>query len=115
MDDAQDGVAVRDGIHDDPDRDQIIDLIEGFLLQHHLAVDGIEMLGAAVDVVMNALGIEALGKLGDDQADAFLPLCPFHADQVDNAVVSVRVDIFKRKILQLLLQGIHAQAVSQGA
>ena len=114
MDDAQDGIAVRDGVHDHPDRDEVIDLVEGLLLQDHLPVNGIEVLAAAVDIVMDMLLVQALGKLGDDQANAFLPLLALHADEMDDAVVAFGIDILEGQVLQLLLEGIDTEAVRQG-
>ena len=71
------------------------------------------MLGAAVDVIADLLGIQALRQFRDDQADALLTFSPLHADKVNDTVVSVRIEIFEGQILQLLLQGIHAEAVRQ--
>ena len=60
MDNTQDCIAVRNGIHDDADGDQVIDLVKGLLLKHHLAIDGIEVLAAAVDVVADMLLVQPL-------------------------------------------------------
>ena len=60
MDNAQYGIAVRDGIHDDSDGNQVIDLVKGLLLDDHLAVNGIEMLAATIDVVADMLLIQPL-------------------------------------------------------
>ena len=115
MDNTEDGIAVRNGVHDNPDGDQVVDLVKGFLLQDHLPVDGIEMLAAAVNVVADMLLVQPLGKLIDDQTDAFLPFLALHADQVNDAVVSFRINVLQGKVFQLLLDGIDAQAVRQGS
>ena len=51
MDDAQHRVAVRHRIHQHADGNQVIDLLKGLVLQHHLPVNGIKVLGPPVDVV----------------------------------------------------------------
>ena len=114
MDDAQDGIAVRDGIHDDADGDEVVDLVELLLLEDHFAVNRIEMLAAAVDGIADALLVQALGQLVDDEADVFLPLLALHADEVDDAVIGLGIDILEGEVLELLLDGIDAEAVGQG-
>ena len=49
MDDAQRGVAVLDRLRDDPQRDEVVDLIEVDLLALQLLVDAEQALDAAVD------------------------------------------------------------------
>ena len=113
MDDAQHGVAVGDGVHQHPDGDQVVDLVKGLVLQNHLAVDGVEVLGPAVDVVMNVLLVQLLGQLGDDHADVFLPLGALLPHLLHQVLVAHGVDVAQGEILQLLLDGVHAQAVGQ--
>ena len=115
MDDAQDGIAVRDRIHDDPDGNQVIDLIKRFLLKDHFPINGIEMFAAAVNIIVNMLLIQALGKLTDNQTDMFLPLLSLHTDQMDDPVVAFGIDILEGEILQLLLDRVYTEAVGQGS
>ena len=114
VDDAQHGVAVGDGIHQHPDGDQVVNLVEGLVLQDHLAVDGVEMLGPAVDIVMDVLLVQLLGQLGDDHADVFLPLGALLPHLLHQVLVAHGVNVAQGKILQLLLDGVHAQAMGQG-
>ena len=111
MDNSEHGVAVRHRIHDDPDGDQVINLVKGLMLKDHLPVDRIEMLGPAVDVKMNMLLVQLRAQLIDHLADVLLPFGPLHPDQMDNVVVSVRIQVLQAQILEILLQRINAQPV----
>ena len=109
----QHGVAVGNGVHDDADGHQVIDLVKGLLLQHHLPVNGIEVLGPAVDIVVDMLLVQPFGQLVDHQADAFLAFGPLLAHQVDDPLVAFRIDVLEGKVLQLLLYSVNAEAVRQ--
>jgi hypothetical protein len=47
VDEPECGVAIAGGLHDDPDADQIVDVLEGAVLLLHLPVDRVVVLGAA--------------------------------------------------------------------
>ncbi len=49
VDMSEDVIAVGDGIDDDAEGVEVIELVDGFVLGLHLAVDGIDMLDAAID------------------------------------------------------------------
>ena len=76
VDDAQHRVAVLHRVHQHPHGDQIVDLVEGLALSVHFFVDGVKMLGPPIHLVMNVLLVQLLRQLGNDPADAFLPLHP---------------------------------------
>ncbi len=62
VDDAQGAVAVGDGIHQDPNRQQVIDLVgapSGGGVLFHLLVDAVDVLGAPLDIGLDVL----LGQL----------------------------------------------------
>ena len=54
VNDAERGVAVLDRIDDDPDRKEIVDLVERLPLIHHLLVDAEEVLHASVHLCLDA-------------------------------------------------------------
>ena len=114
MDDAQHQVALGHRVHDHADGDQVIDLVEGLVADHHFVVDGIQVLGPPVDGEMQ-LGLPQLFGQGFlDLADALLPLRPLHAHLAGDFLVALGVDVAQGKVLQLLLDGVDAQAVGQG-
>ena len=54
MDDAQHVIAVTHILHDDPEGEQVEDLVQGLVLVEHLPVDGVGVLHAAVDDMLDA-------------------------------------------------------------
>ena len=71
------------------------------------------MLRAAVDVIVNMHLVQLLGQLGDDGADVLLTLGALLADLLHQVLISGGVNIAQGEILQLLLDGVHAQAMGQ--
>ena len=113
MDNAQHRVAVRHRIHQHADGNQIIDLLKGLVLQHHLPVNRIKVLGPPVDVVADMLLIQLGGKLLDNHANVFLAFRPLQANLLHQVLVPHRINVAQGQVLQLLLDGIHAQPVRQ--
>ena len=114
MHNAQHRVAVGDGVHQYPDGNQVVNLVEGLVLQNHLAVDGVEVLGPAVDIIVDVLFVQLGGQLRNHHADILLALGAFLSHLLHQVLIPCRVDVAQGKILQLLLDGIHAQPVGQG-
>ena len=113
VDDAQGEVAVLLGVHQDAHGDQVHDLVEGLVLGLHLFIDGVEVLRATVDLALDARlgepGLQLLGHLGDQ----LLPLLPLHAHQAHQLIVALGIDVAQGQVLQLPLDGVHAQPVRQ--
>ena len=62
----QDVVAIGDGIDNDPEGVEVIELVDGFVLGFHFAVDGIDMLDAPVNAALDADLVQSGGDLGLD-------------------------------------------------
>ena len=71
------------------------------------------MLASSVDIVADMLLVQLGGELVDDHADVFLALGALLPHQVHQVLVPGGVDIPQGQVLQLLLDGVHAQAVGQ--
>ena len=71
------------------------------------------MLGAARHFKMHAQILELLGQFLNDDFDIFLALGALHAHQTHQLVESLGVEIAQREILQLPLDGVHAQPMGQ--
>ena len=110
---AQHRVTIRHGIHQHADGDQIVNLIEELILNHHLAVDAVQMLGTARHFKMHAQILELLGQFLNDDFDIFLALGALHAHLARHILIALGIDIAQRQILQLGLDGVYAQAVCQ--
>ena len=63
VDMAQHVVAVGDGVHDDPEGVDVVQLVHGLSLSLHLPVDGVDMLDPSVGGVVDSHGSQALGDL----------------------------------------------------
>ena len=63
VDMAQHVVAVGDGVHDDPESVDVVQLVHGLGLGLHLPVDGVDMLDPSVGGVVDSHGSQALGDL----------------------------------------------------
>ena len=110
---AQHAVAFGDGIDDHADSDQIVNLVEGLVLDDHLAVDGIQVLGAADDLEFHAHFGQLLRKLLNYELDIILALGTLDADLARNVLIAFGIDIAQGEIFQLRLDFIHAQTMRQ--
>ena len=114
MDDAQHRVAVLHGVHQHADGDQIEDLLERLVLKHHLAVDAVEVLGPAVDLVVDVHLLDLVAERADDGADVRLALGALHADLDDQVLIALWIEVAQAQVLELLLDLVDAQAVCDG-
>ena len=111
MDDAEHRIAVLDRVDNDANGNQVIDLLKGLVLQDHLLVDRIEMLGPTVHIIVDMVLVKLIGELGDDGADVRLALGALHADLLHQHLVALGIQIAQREVLQLRLDRVDAQAV----
>ena len=94
MDHAQGRVAVLHRIHDDPDREQVVDLIQRLVLVLHLLIDAEKMLDPAVQPGLDAGILHMLGNLFHDLADVSLPFASADGDLIHQVVIDLRLQIF---------------------
>ena len=111
---AQRGIAVLLGVDDHAHGDQIGNLLERLVLRFHLAVDGIKVLGPAVDFLhVNVLFLHAVSDGIDDLVNPLLALGALHTHLFHKAVVALRIDVAQGKVFQLPLYRVYAQPVRQ--
>ena len=72
------------------------------------------MLGSAVDIEGDAHILDVAPEFVHDHLERPFPLLALHADLLGQIVVFLRVQVHKRQVFQLRLDGVHAQAVRQG-
>ena len=113
MHDAQHRIAILHAVHQYAQRDQVVNLLEGLVLQHHLAIDAVKVLGPAIDLELDAHLPDLVTQRLHDGLDVLLALGAFHANLGDQVLIAVRVQIPQAQVLQLLLDLVHAQAVCQ--
>jgi len=114
VDGPQGAVALLDAVHDDPDSQKIVDLVDGAPGSLHLAVDAVEVLGApldpGIDPQVQELLADGLHRLDGGLLAAGLVL----QDLGLQVGVLVGQGVAEREVLQLALELPHAQARGDG-
>ncbi len=112
---AQHGIAVGDVLHQHADSNQVVYLFEVSVLNHHLAVDAVQVLGSALNLkVLDAHLVQLVAQGGDDGLYLLLALNALDAHLVGHLAIPLRVDVAQGQVFNLLLDGVYAQAVSDG-
>ncbi|MPM19014.1 hypothetical protein SDC9_65432 [bioreactor metagenome] len=111
--DAQRPVAVLDGVDDDPQRDEVVDVLERAAADDHLLVDRVVVLRPAGDRGADPrpvqVAVDQLGDLLEEPLPRRRPL----GDQVDDLVVQLGLHGGEGEVLQLPLDGVHPEPVGQ--
>ncbi len=113
VDGAERRVAVADGVDQDPDAHQVVDLGEVAAAHDHLLVDAVVVLGSAGDGGLDPGGAQVLLDLVGDDGEVLVALGGALGDQPDDLVVHLGVEDGEGQVLQLPLDGVHAQPVGQ--
>ena len=112
--DAQHGVALGHAVHQHAHGADVVEPFEIKLFLHHLAVDGVDVFGAAGHVV---IADAVFGQLGFEDAeevvDIVLPLGAFFVEQVGDAAVFFGILVAEAEVFELPFELPHAQAVGQ--
>ena len=113
MDDAEGMITVGDSRHDDPQGDQIVNLAEIQRLLLHLVVDGIQMLGPALELGLDAFFRQPCFQHVGRRGNVFFPLRPRFVQLLFQLVVGVGIDIFEGQVFKLPLDLPDAEAVCE--
>ena len=113
VDRAQRGVAVLDRVDDDPDADQVEDVVELLALDDHLLVDAPQVLRATGDVGVDAQLLQPLAHVLEHLGQVDLALGRAGGHHVVDLGVALRVQRGEAQVLELLLDVLHAEAVGQ--
>ena len=114
MDDAQGCVAVLDRLHDNPDCEQVINLIQGLVLVHHFFVNTEKMLHPPVHMGLDPRVLHMLLDLGHDLLHKGLPIALLLRDLLLQIVIDLRLQVFQRQIVQLVLHLGDTEPLSDG-
>ena len=113
VDDAQRRVAVAEVVDEDADRVDVVDLAELRALALHLLPDAVDVLRPAVQVGLDAGGLEARLELGDRPVDERLaPLAP-GVEELGELAEPRRLEDLEREVLELPLDLPDAQALGE--
>ena len=101
------------GVEDDADGKQVVHPLEGALLLLHLLVDGVDGLGASLDVELQS-GLLQLPPYGGDEGGYVAVARGLGLVQlVLDVVVHVVLGVLQREVFQLRLQLVQSQLVGQ--
>ncbi len=114
MNDAERGITVLHRIHDDAHREEIVNLVHGLVLVHHLPVYAEEMFDASLNLRLYVRLFHIFGDFPDYLRDELLPLCLSLVYLTDKIVKDVGHVIFKRQIVQLRLYSRYAEPLGDG-
>ena len=113
VDNAQNVVALQHGIHNDTHRVNIVDLIKGASLHVHLAVNAVNAFYPSVDLRGDMLLLQPRLNALDNIAEECLPIFFSQRKLLFYFMISHRIKMFERKVLQLLLDTANPQPVCQ--
>ena len=114
VDDAEHVVAVGDRVHDDAECAEVKNAVDVELLRVHLAVDAVDVLDAARDGGVYAVGLQALANLRAHLAHELFQRRHAFIECIRDGLVARGVEIQQREVLELPLDLLHAEAVRDG-
>ena len=107
-------IALGDGIDDDAQTDEVVNLREALFLLLHLLVDGVQVLGTAVYLrVCEAHAVEFLAQCLHGLGEVFLACLARLVDHLLDLLVFGRFEIEERKVLELPFDRAHAEAIGE--
>ena len=106
-------VAIGNGIHDDPECVDIIQFIQGLALLIHLPVDGVNVFDPTIGGVVQTHAHQTFLHLVLNGIHKSLILLFMGRQIAHNALISYRIQIPQRNILQFPLDLLHTEPVRQ--
>ena len=110
---AQCPVTVFDGIYQDADSKQVINLIQFFMIPHHLFVNAVEILGASLDLTPDVDLVQFPAHGFHSVVDHGLPFFPFCPDLFYQIVIQFGIPVTERHVFQFPFNRINTQPVGQ--
>lgn len=114
MNNAQSGITILNIVDDNADSQEIIDLVELFVLGVHLVIDTVDVLRASREISFDAHFIQLGADAADDTVNELLAFCPFLVYKIGNPVILLRIEVTERNILHLPLDRRDPQPVRNG-
>ena len=90
-----------------------MDLVELLAADHHLLVDRVEVLRAALDVRLHAELLQLRAERGLHLLEELLPFAAARLHEVGDLAVRARVQRLERQVLELPLQLLDTEAVGE--
>ena len=112
--DAEHGVALVLAPADEPEAQEVVELLGALGLLAHLLVDRVEVLRPGRDLDLDALGRGGLADVVLDALQVGLALALLCRDDVLDLVVGLAVEGLEREVLELVLHPADAEPVREG-
>ena len=96
VDRSQNSVTILDAGYDDPDCNQVVNLLKDLVLFLHLFIDAVNMFGAAFDLRFDFHFRELILKLYNNGIDLLFALCARRGNLIGNLKIFVRMQEFQR-------------------
>ena len=113
MQGAQRRVAVAHRVDEHPHRDEVVDLLEVAAAHDHLLVDGVVVLGPTRHDGLDLGAGQVLGHLRAHAGEVLLTSRRPLGDEAHDLVVDLGVERRERQVLELPLDGVHAEPVRE--
>ena len=113
MDHTQGRITVLHRIHNDPHCKNIVDLVQGLVLVHHLLINTKEVLHPAADLTFDLRMLHVGADLLDDLVDEILSGLAGQGYLFLEIIINVRLQVFQRQIVQLDLYFGNTKTVRQ--
>ena len=114
MDDAQGRIAVLHSLHNNPHREQVVDLIQCLLLIHHFLVNAEEMLDPSADLRLDSRLVYMLFHVNHNLIDKPLSFILLLVNLMDQVVIGLRLKVLQRQVIQLHFDLGNTQALRDG-
>ena len=100
VDDTKSCITVLDCIYQNTDSEQIINLIDCLVLINHLLINTEKVLDSSVNLRLDGRFIHMLFDLLDNIIDKFLSFTLTKCYFINQIIIYIRLEIFKRKVIQ---------------
>ncbi len=106
-------VALSDGVYQNAERDEIVNLIVEKVLRLHLLIDAVEVFGSAGHFGLDAFFFEDLADERDHLVDVFLPRGFLFRHVALELIINLRMEMLEREVLQLVLDPGDAETMGE--
>ena len=108
------GIAVAYRVHEDPNPDEVVDLVEFTTPHNHLLVDRVVLLGTTGHAALDFQGLEVILDRVDDLLHETLTLRRALADKALDLDIEFRIQHSEREVFEFELDRLDSEPVREG-
>jgi hypothetical protein len=113
VDGAERAVAITKVVDQDAESREVVDLVELLAADHHLLVDGVQVLRAPIDIGLDARLTQPRTRRLQYSIDVLLAFAPAPFDEACDLPVRAGVKRLERQVLELPFDLLDAEPVGQ--